>query len=58
VADIYEYFEGFTPAPLLRSFAGALEALDIDVDTFIAAHGTPKSWAQFQEAVAGAGGPG
>jgi glyoxylase-like metal-dependent hydrolase (beta-lactamase superfamily II) len=43
VPDIYGYYPGFTPPPLLQSFADRLDALNLDIRTVLTAHTDPDS---------------
>jgi hypothetical protein len=43
VPDIYGYFPGFTPPPLLLSFAERLDSLNLDVQTVLTAHTDPDT---------------
>jgi glyoxylase-like metal-dependent hydrolase (beta-lactamase superfamily II) len=51
VADIYGYMPGFTPPPLLISFAERLDELGLEVATFVTAHTDPTTAEEFQQAV-------
>jgi glyoxylase-like metal-dependent hydrolase (beta-lactamase superfamily II) len=52
VPDIYGYLPGFTPPPLLLSFADRLEALDLDLETIATAHTELSSVAELRDMVA------
>lgn len=59
VPDVYGYVPGFTPPPLLLSFAEKLEELGLQVDRFATAHTEPETWAAYKamvDAVRAAGG--
>lgn len=52
VPDVYGYLPGYTPPPLLLSFADKLEALGLTVDRFATAHTEPTTFAEYQAMVA------
>jgi len=43
VPDIYGYYPGYTPPPLLQSFADRLDALNLDIRIVLTAHTEPDS---------------
>lgn len=51
VADIYGYVPGFTPPPLLLSFAEKLEELGLEVERFVTAHTDPRTWEDYRTMV-------
>lgn len=51
VPDIYGYLPGFTPPPLLLSFADRLEELGLDVETIATAHTELSTIAEFRQMV-------
>jgi glyoxylase-like metal-dependent hydrolase (beta-lactamase superfamily II) len=51
VADIYGYVPGFTPPPLLLSFADKMDELDLDIETILTAHTPPSTIAEYRDYV-------
>jgi glyoxylase-like metal-dependent hydrolase (beta-lactamase superfamily II) len=51
VPDIYGYYPGFTPPPLLLSFAERFEELDLDVEIIATAHTELSSVTEFRDMV-------
>jgi glyoxylase-like metal-dependent hydrolase (beta-lactamase superfamily II) len=52
VEDIYGYYPGFTPPPLLLSFADRFEELDLDVEIIATAHTELSSVAELRDMIA------
>ncbi len=52
VPDIYGYYPGFTPPPLLLSFADRFEELDLDVEIIATAHTELSSVAELRDMIA------
>ena len=49
VPDIYGYLPGFTPPPLLLSFADRLDALGLDVETIATPHAELSSVSELRD---------
>jgi glyoxylase-like metal-dependent hydrolase (beta-lactamase superfamily II) len=51
VADIYGYVPGFTPPPLLLSFADKMDELNLDIETILTAHTPPGTIEEYRDYV-------
>jgi glyoxylase-like metal-dependent hydrolase (beta-lactamase superfamily II) len=51
VADIYGYGPGFTPPPLLLSFADKMDELNLDIETILTAHTPPGTIEEYRDYV-------